>query len=247
MNVNFGNGSANSVDPRRNQQYPSTAYYYPNRTVRRDEVNISDPQQPRVQQSRQQKPYYQQMPAKVKKPSLQTVAMIASIGASIAIAASFAAPHLASKFAKNNGAKLFTKMGDDIPDIKDLNSVDKKAKSFLSRIIDASKVSNEVWENAGKPAGDRSILLYGPPGTGKSFFAKVAAKSLDAQYTEIDFSQIASPYVGQASKNIRDKADAIIGDFNDYVENNKKINLEGKIEEPKELKFFEISDFCLIN
>ncbi len=206
MNVNFGNGSIQqqNVDPRRNQQYPSTTYYYPNRAVKRDEVTISNPQQ--KQQARQtQRPI-----ANVKKPNLQTVALITGIGASMAIVASVLYPQMAQKMVKKGGAKLFTKMGDDIPNIKDLNSVDKKAKDFLNRIIDAANVPNEIWENAGKPAGDRSILLYGPPGTGKSFFAKVAAKSMDAQYTEIDFSQIASPYVGQASKNIRDKADAII-------------------------------------
>ena len=38
-------------------------------------------------------------------------------------------------------------------------------------------------------------------------------------------------------------ADEIIGEFNEYVENGTPLNLDGKIEEPKELKYFESVEF----
>lgn len=38
-------------------------------------------------------------------------------------------------------------------------------------------------------------------------------------------------------------ADEIIGEFNEYVENGTPINIEDKIEEPKELKYFESVEF----
>lgn len=207
-NINFG---SNSTVDKTKQQYPSSAYYYPTRQLRADEVNIRRDNRasaPQVQYVQYPQPQIR-MP-KAKRSTLQNIATIAGIAASCAIVGTLAGPAMAAKAAKKHGEKLFTKMGDSVPNIKDLKSVNADAKDFLNRIIEAAKVPQEVWEKAGKPAGDRSILLYGKPGTGKSFFAKVAAKSMDAEYTEIDFSQIASPYIGQASKNIRDKADAII-------------------------------------
>ena len=38
-------------------------------------------------------------------------------------------------------------------------------------------------------------------------------------------------------------ADEIIGEFNEYVENSSPLNIEDKIEEPKELKYFESVEF----
>ncbi len=38
-------------------------------------------------------------------------------------------------------------------------------------------------------------------------------------------------------------ADEVIGEFNEYVENGTPLNLGGKIEEPKELKYFESVEF----
>ena len=42
---------------------------------------------------------------------------------------------------------------------------------------------------------------------------------------------------------MNEHADSIIGNFNDFVENGIPVNIEGKIVEPKDLKYFEITDF----
>ncbi|MBR1776538.1 ATP-binding protein, partial [bacterium] len=55
---------------------------------------------------------------------------------------------------------------------------------------------------AGSDAAEQYVLFHGPSCTGKTFSAKIMANELGAEYAEVDFPKIASPYVGQASKNI---------------------------------------------
>ncbi|MCQ2789202.1 MAG: ATP-binding protein [bacterium] len=205
-------GISNS-DSRYNQQ-TQRRVAYPQQYQQRSQY----PEQGQYRQTTpQDRDRYQQYPQRkktslyLKKPSLSTVASVVGIAASTAIAYSILKPAVVARRMKNNGAKLFTKMGDDIPDVKGVKDTMSQASlDGLNKLINMADVSEEAKVAAGSPKGANSFLLFGGPGTGKSFFAKVAAKSLDANYTEIDFSKIASPYVGQASKNIRDEADAII-------------------------------------
>ena len=63
-------------------------------------------------------------------------------------------------------------------------------------------MDEKVAKYAGSKSAEQCVLFHGPSGTGKTFSAKLMANELGAQYAEVDFPKIASPYVGQASKNI---------------------------------------------
>jgi SpoVK/Ycf46/Vps4 family AAA+-type ATPase len=58
-----------------------------------------------------------------------------------------------------------------------------------------------------KKAGG-GILLYGPPGTGKTMIARAIATELDAQFFNVKTSNIMSPWVGVAEKNLARLFDA---------------------------------------
>ncbi len=209
-------GISNSEGNKYSAQQTQRRVVYPQKQYAQQRAQYPEQRQYR-QTSPQDRDRYQYYPQRKKtsifanKPTLSTVASIVGIAASTAIAYSILKPAVAEKMAKKNGAKLFTKLGDDIPDVNGVKDTMSQASlDGLNKLIKMSDVSEEAKIAAGTPKGANSFLLFGGPGTGKSFFAKVAAKSLDANYTEIDFSKIASPYVGQASKNIRDEAEAII-------------------------------------
>ena len=85
----------------------------------------------------------------------------------------------------------------EIPTLDKCKSINKKLRNFLQTQIDYAKVKPEDIKKLGTPEPARKLLLYGPPGTGKSYFAKIYAKSLDAKYTEVKFSDFNSTWSGQ--------------------------------------------------
>ena len=92
---------------------------------------------------------------------------------------------------------------DSLPSL-DGDSVNPKTRDFIKLVKDRINLDPEVAKYSGSKAAEQCVLIYGPTGTGKTFSAKLLAKELDAQYAEVDFPKIASPYVGQASANIRE-------------------------------------------
>ncbi len=86
---------------------------------------------------------------------------------------------------------------NNIPTLDSCKSINKKLRSFLQAQVDYSKVKPEDIKKVGTPKPANKLLLYGPPGTGKSYFAKIYAKSLDAEYAEIKYSEINSTWAGQ--------------------------------------------------
>ena len=81
------------------------------------------------------------------------------------------------------------KNNPNIPTVDTCKSLNKDLKACLERYINIDKAGSSVISEIGeKEVNNNRFLLFGPPGTGKSFFAKVFAKSTDAEYMEITFS-----------------------------------------------------------
>lgn len=89
------------------------------------------------------------------------------------------------------------KSNNNIPTLDSCKSINQKLRKFLQAQVDYSKVKPEDIKKVGTPKPANKLLLYGPPGTGKSYFAKIYAKSLDAEYAEIKYSEINSTWAGQ--------------------------------------------------
>ena len=84
------------------------------------------------------------------------------------------------------------KNNTNIPTLDNCKSINKDLKSILESQINFTKAGNEVKNETGNPEPLNRLLLYGPAGVGKSYFAKVYAKSLDAEYMEVMFSDFNS-------------------------------------------------------
>lgn len=112
------------------------------------------------------------------------------------------------------------KENKEIPTLNECKSVNKKLKKFLQAQIDYAKVKPDDIKKLGTPEPAKRLLLYGPPGTGKSYFAKIYAKSLDAEYTEVKFSDFNSTWSGQHIEQFTSIFEDIIA--NAQAEPNKK-------------------------
>ena len=89
----------------------------------------------------------------------------------------------------------FPKLEDDC--------VNPKVRTFIKSIKDATGLSSAAKKAAGVKGEEQCILMYGPAGTGKTFSAKMLAKELGAEYTEVQFADVSSPYIGQTSVEIQ--------------------------------------------
>ena len=98
----------------------------------------------------------------------------------------------------------------DIPTISTCKSINTKLREFLQNQIDFAKAKPEDIAHAGSPEDAKRLMLYGAPGSGKSFFAKVYAKSLDAEYKEIKYSDLNSEWTGEHLENIKNCFENII-------------------------------------
>jgi len=77
---------------------------------------------------------------------------------------------------------------DKVMTIDNCKSINKDLKSILERQINYVKAGSDVVSQTGKPQANNRLLLYGSTGVGKSYFAKIFAKSLDAEYMEVMYS-----------------------------------------------------------
>lgn len=95
------------------------------------------------------------------------------------------------------------KNNPNIPTVDTCKSLNKDLKACLERYINIDKAGSSVISEIGeKEASNNRFLLFGPPGTGKSFFAKVFAKSTDAEYIEITFSDWNSRWSGETGEKM---------------------------------------------
>lgn len=90
-----------------------------------------------------------------------------------------------------------------VPALNDCKSINKNLKSILETHINRLKAGQDLIEETGAPKASNRLLLYGPPGVGKSFFGKIFAKSVDAEYMEVMHSDINSMWVGEGVSNIK--------------------------------------------
>lgn len=66
------------------------------------------------------------------------------------------------------------------------------------------KAGSDIITETGEPKKSNRLLLYGPAGVGKSFFAKIFAKSLDAEYMEILHSDYNSKLPREGVENLKE-------------------------------------------
>ncbi len=101
--------------------------------------------------------------------------------------------------------KTFRSLKDDaaIPTLDSCKSINAKLRNFLQAQVDFIKAKPEdIAAVKAKNPADR-LILYGAPGTGKSFFAKIFAKTIDADYKEVLYSDINSEWAGRATANLK--------------------------------------------
>jgi len=103
----------------------------------------------------------------------------------------------------------FVSLKDDlsIPTLETCKSLDKNLKNLLEKQLKILKLQDSDEINL-----TNRILLYGPPGVGKSFYAKVFAKSIDAKYMEIKFSDYNSRWAGEDIENLTSIWEKIIAE-----------------------------------
>ena len=103
----------------------------------------------------------------------------------------------ANKLEWKNIAKdtKFPKLEDDC--------VNPKVREFIKTMKKSAGLSEKAAKMAGVKRPEQCILMYGPSGTGKTFSAKMLAKEIGAEYTEVQFADVSSPYIGQTSVEIQ--------------------------------------------
>lgn len=100
--------------------------------------------------------------------------------------------------------QVFQSLKNDssIPTLDTCKSIDKNLRIFLVNHVNYLKATPEEIKKAGVPKPEKKLLLFGEPGTGKSFFAKIFAKTIDAEYMEIKYSDLNSKFVGEHLENM---------------------------------------------
>ena len=99
---------------------------------------------------------------------------------------------------------VFQKLGNDIPDYMD-DCVSKYVREAIVKRKNLAEKSPEVLKHLGLDKQANMYVFWGVPGTGKSLSAKIMAKALNAEYAEVQFSDLSSEYVGATSVNIKNK------------------------------------------
>ena len=90
----------------------------------------------------------------------------------------------------------------NFPKLED-DCVNPKVRDFIKRMKNNAGLSEEVKKLSGAKKSEQFLLMYGPPGTGKTFSAQMMAKELGAEYAEVQFADVSSPYVGQTAVEIK--------------------------------------------
>lgn len=100
---------------------------------------------------------------------------------------------------------VFSSLKNDkkIPTLDTCKSINPKLRTFLENQVMYAKATAEELTKTGSPEAANRILMYGEPGSGKSFFAKIFAKTLGADYMEIKYSDLNKRYCGEHIENMK--------------------------------------------
>lgn len=100
--------------------------------------------------------------------------------------------------------KSFESLKNDtsVPTLDKCTSINTNLKKILERQIAHLKAGTNIINDTGNPTASNRLLLCGPAGVGKSFFAKIFAKSLDAHYKEVLYSDFNSRWIGEHLTNL---------------------------------------------
>ncbi len=137
------------------------------------------------------------------KNKLLLSGILSMIGCTCLLGLSFFASKGSSRKSSSDYIKTFSKGFENlkndknVPTLDTCKSINKKLKNFLQTQVNYAKVKPDDINKVGTPKPANRLLLYGPPGTGKSYFAKIYAKTLDAEYAEVKFSDFNSTWSGQ--------------------------------------------------
>ena len=106
----------------------------------------------------------------------------------------------------------FRSLKDDksIPTLDTCNSLTKKMREYIKTHLTYAKATPEDIAKTGMVKPSNRLLLYGPPGTGKTYFAKIFAKTTDAEYLEIKYSDLNHKFVGHHLDNIKNSFESVI-------------------------------------
>ncbi len=113
-----------------------------------------------------------------------------------------------AKAGKGEGTKNLKMVWEDFskkenfPALTD-DCVNEKVRKFIQNIKDTSGLSDEVMKRAGVDSPEQCIIMWGPSGTGKTFSAKLLANEIGAEYSEVQFADVSSPFIGQTSVEIQ--------------------------------------------
>ena len=91
---------------------------------------------------------------------------------------------------------------ENFPELTD-DCVNVKVRKFIQNIKDTAGLNDEIMRKAGVDAPEQCIIMWGPSGTGKTFSAKMLAKEIGAEYSEVQFADVSSPFIGQTSVEIQ--------------------------------------------
>lgn len=143
--------------------------------------------------------------AKMKKEERnKKIALISQIGVTGAFLA--IAGISIYQFLKGRGvAKTeFKKLTGNMPSIMD-DCVSDTLRNIVKKEKSTTSASKEVLDYVGISYDPKMFLFWGPTGTGKTFSAKMFAKEMGANYGEVQFSDLSSPYIGETAVKISAK------------------------------------------
>lgn len=106
-------------------------------------------------------------------------------------------------FIKKPSRFVSLKDNPNVPTLETCKSVNKDLKTFLQRQVNQAKAGADLISATGEPKASNRLLLYGSAGVGKSYFAKIFAKSLDAEYLEVMNSDYNSKWAGEGVENLK--------------------------------------------
>lgn len=100
---------------------------------------------------------------------------------------------------------VFKSLRDDaaIPTLETCKSIDKNLKNLLENEVNYQKADAQLLRDTGNPELSNRFLLSGAPGNGKSFFAKIFAKTIDADYKEVQQADFNSAWAGEGTANFK--------------------------------------------
>ena len=128
--------------------------------------------------------------------------------AAACLAAFFVVPKLRGRATNtkiNEFLEGFENLKNDssIPTLETCKSINPKLKTFLENQLMLAKATEDDLIKTGSPKAANRLLMCGEPGSGKSFFAKIFAKSLNAEYLEIKYSDLNRQYCGEHLENVK--------------------------------------------